>query len=167
MRMIGRTNGQHAVPMKFATRLEVWVVELARRRQALLEAAARGLLVQIGEPVGELARYEDGTGKTLKKMVATALDLGIAEPHWQNARDGVAYIVTALGAFCASVCKIAHNINLLASSDIDEVSERQMDGQGASSSMAHKRNQWATEFGETVARPGRQRSEQIHEVCMH
>ncbi len=166
-RMIGRTNGQHAVPMDFATRLLVWISELRRRRQALMEAAGRGLLVQIGGPVGDLGRYEGDTGPALKQKVAAALDLGTAEPHWQNARDGVADIVTALGALCASLCKIAHNVNLLASSDIGEVCEGHSDGRGASSSMAHKRNQRATEFGEAVARLGRQRSEQIQEVCLH
>lgn len=99
--------------------------------------------------------------------VAKALGLGVTDPHWQNARDGVSDIVTALGTLCATLCKIAHNLNLLSSSDIGELSETHVTGKGASSSMPHKRNQRASEFAEAVARLGRQRSEQIGELTMH
>ena len=46
--IMGRTNGQHAVPMKLATKLGVWNAELNRRLEALDQAAARGINVQIG-----------------------------------------------------------------------------------------------------------------------
>ncbi|MCB2051928.1 MAG: hypothetical protein KDE63_10920 [Novosphingobium sp.] len=165
--MIGRTNGQHALPILLKTKLEVWREELARRNAALVDAAGRGLMVQIGGPVGDLRKYEGETGQLVKTCVADALNLGSADPHWQNARDGVAEIVTACGALCASLCKIAHNVNLLCSSDIGEFLEGYGDRKGASSSMTHKRNQRASEFGEAVARLGRQRSEQIGEVTLH
>lgn len=165
--MIGRTNGQHALPILLRTKLQVWRAELARRNAALEDAAGRGLLVQIGGPVGDLRKYEGETGQLVKKCVADALNLGSADPHWQNTRDGLAEIVTACGALCASLCKIAHNVNLLCSSDIGEFAEGYEDRKGASSSMAHKRNQRASEFGEAVARLGRQRSEQIGELTLH
>lgn len=131
------------------------------------EAGQRGLLVQVGGPLGDLSNYDVGTEAEVKMRMAEALDLGIAEPHWQNARDGVADIVAALGALCATICKIAHNINLLSSSDIGEVCECHENCKGASSSMHHKRNQRASEFAEAVARLGRQRSEQIGELTLH
>ncbi|MCT4608394.1 MAG: lyase family protein [Pelagimonas sp.] len=166
-RMIGRTNGQHAVPMLLRTKFEVWRAELLRRRDVIVEAENRGTLVQVGGPLGDLSNYDDGSGAATKARMAEALGLGVAEPHWQNARDGVADIVTALGALCATICKIAHNINLLSSSDIGEVHECHENGKGASSSMHHKRNQRASEFAEAVARLGRQRSVQIGELTLH
>lgn len=166
-RLIGRTNGQHAVPMSLTTKLHVWRAELLRREQALQDAASRGLNVQIGGPLGDLSKYDGDSGQTVKTGVAQALGLGTVAPHWQNARDGVADIVTALGALCATLCKIAHNINLLSSSDIAEMSECPATGKGVSSSMHHKRNQRASEFTEAVARLGRQRSEQIGELTLH
>ncbi|WP_170546013.1 lyase family protein [Ruegeria arenilitoris] len=165
--MMGRTNGQHAVPIRLATKLEVWRSELGRRSEALQDAAKRGLNVQIGGPVGDLRNYENGTGHQIKRDVAHALGLNVVEPHWQNARDGVAEILTALGALCGTLCKIAHNVNQLSSSDIGEFAERHEPGKGASSAMAHKRNQRASEFGEAVARLGRQRAEQIGELTHH
>ncbi|MEW2915761.1 lyase family protein [Ruegeria sp. ANG10] len=165
--MMGRTNGQFAVPMQLATKFLVWRSELERRSQALKDASGRGLNVQIGGPVGDLRGYENGTGQRIKQGIAASLGLNVVEPHWQNARDGVADIITALGALCGALCKIAHNVNQLSSSDIGEFLEVQEPGQGASSAMAHKRNQRASEFGEAVARLGRQRAEQIGELTLH
>ena len=165
--MIGRTNGQYAMPMSFATKLGVWSSELSRRQEAIDEARKRGLLVQVGGPVGDLSAYDEGVGKALKARMAEMLNLGTADPHWQNARDGLADIVTVLGMLCATLCKICHNVNLLSSSDIQEVHEGYREGKGASSSMAHKANQRASEFGEAVARLGRQRAEQIGELTLH
>ncbi|MGB1238478.1 MAG: lyase family protein [Pseudomonadales bacterium] len=163
---IARTNGQHAVAMRFSTKLEVWIGELERRLYCLQGAAQKGLLVQLGGPVGDLSQYPAGSGQAVKVALAERLGLGVVEPHWQNARDAQADIVTALGALAASLCKIAHNIALLASSDIAELSEGYEPGRGASSSMAHKRNQRACEFAEATARLARQRAEQIGELTL-
>ncbi|UUV05875.1 lyase family protein [Ruegeria sp. YS9] len=165
--MIGRTNGQHAIPMLLRTKFEVWRAELMRRREAITEAERRGALVQVGGPLGDLSNYEEGKGAEVKAGLAEVLGLNATEPHWQNARDGVADIASALGCLCASICKIAHNINLLSSSDIGEICECHENGKGASSSMHHKRNQRASEFAEAVARLGRQRSEQVGELTLH
>ncbi|WP_281995964.1 lyase family protein [Ruegeria faecimaris] len=165
--MMGRTNGQHAVPMCFATKLQVWKSELVRRQNAIDDAAQRGLNVQIGGPVGDLRAYDNDDGSQIKRAVAHALGLGVIDPHWQNARDGIADIVTALGALCATICKISHNVNLLSSTDIAEIAETHETGRGASSAMAHKQNQRASEFGEAVGRLGRQRAEQIGELTLH
>ncbi|WP_371170840.1 lyase family protein [Aliiroseovarius sp. 2305UL8-7] len=165
--IMGRTNGQHAVPMKLEVKLAVWRSELIRRREALEQAASRGLNVQIGGPIGDLRGYEGDAGEQVKTAVAARLGLGVVEPHWQNARDGIADVVTALGALCATLCKIAHNVNLLSSSDIAEITETHTNGKGASSSMHHKRNQRTSEFMEAVSRLGRQKAEQIGEFTLH
>lgn len=165
--MIGRTNGQHAVPLQLATKLEIWRSELGRRAVALDQVGRRGLNVQLGGPVGDLQSYENGDGRTLKLGLAEDLGLNVVEPHWQNARDGIADIIGTLGTLCGSLCKIAQNINLLSSSDIAEFSEHPAPGKGASSAMGHKRNQRASEFAEAVARLGRQRAEQIGELTLH
>ncbi len=165
--MLARTNGQHALPIKFCTKLRLWRDELKRRKTALEEASKRGLMVQVGGPLGDLRKYEGNTGPLVKSKVAELLQMNFVEPHWQNARDGVSDIVSALGSLCATLCKISHNASLLSSSDIGELSETYRSGKGASSSMSHKKNQRASEFGEAVARLGRQRAEQIGETAVH
>lgn len=165
-RMLGRTNGQHAVPLHFSTKLDVWIAELKRRRDSLQYATSHGLMVQVGGPVGDLSAYPDSSGQAVKAAMADTLNMGFADPHWQNARDGIADIIMALGSLSASLCKIAQNANLLASSDIGEISEGHRNGRGASSSMAHKKNQRASEFAEATARLARQRAEQIGELTL-
>lgn len=166
-KIIARTNGQHALPMLLRTKLEVWVAELERRIAALNDAAQRGVNVQVGGPSGEVQGYDARIAQSVKHAVAVDLGLHSVNPHWQNARDGVADIVTALGILGGSLEKIAMNINLLSSSDIAEASEHYENGRGASSSMAHKKNQRASEFGEAVARSARQRAMQITDTMMH
>lgn len=165
---MARTNSQHAIPMKFGTKLAVWTAELERRKEALEDASERGLNVQIGGAVGDLSQYGDlAVGGQVKQDVAAALRLNCIDPHWQNARDGMGDIVAAIGSLCATLCKISHNINLLASDDIAEVREGYEPGKGASSAMAHKHNQRGSEFGEAIARLGRQRCEEFGEVTLH
>lgn len=165
--MIGRTNGQYALPITFGAKLNQWRTELIRRRQVFDDACARALVIQLGGPVGDLRGYDCENGSRLKKLCGKRLGLGMLDFHWQNTRDGLADLIQALGALCASLCKIAHNVNLLASSDICELREGHVDGRGASSAMGHKENQRSSEFAEAVARLGRQRSEQIGELTLH
>ena len=164
--MVGRTNGQHAQPLSFGLKLDVWVEELARRRAALAEAARRGLMLQLGGAVGSLAAY-GGQGLALRRRIARRLGLSAPRVHWQNARDGIAEILAALGLLCASLEKIAREVNRLAGSDIAELSEGHRPGRGTSSAMAHKRNQRSSEFAEATARLGRQRAGAAPEIMQH
>ena len=165
--MIGRTNGQHAVPITFGMKLTLWAEELDRRREHLEQAAERSLMVQFGGPVGDLALFDEKVGVGLKQAIADRLGLKVCHPHWQNARDGVAELISSVGLLCSSLNKIARNVNLLSSSDIGELHETPAQGKGASSSMAHKRNQRCSEFAEAIGRLGRQRAEDVHEATLH
>lgn len=165
--MMGRTNSQHADPIMFGMKVGVWRAEVERRRAALADAAGRGLNVQFGGPVGDLAAFDTDVGPALKRRIADALGLGVVDPHWQNARDGIAEIVGALGGLSASLAKIAHNVNMLSASDVGELMETAAPGKGASSVMAHKANQRNSEFAEALGRLARQRSEAILETTMH
>lgn len=165
--MIGRTNGQHALPMTFGQKLAAWSADLSRRRASLASAADRGLWLQLGGPVGNLSAFDPPTALNLREGVARRLGLRPPTVHWQNARDGIAEIVQSVGLLGASLCRIAHNVNALSATDIGELREVSCTGQGASSSMAHKQNQRASEFAEALGRLTRQRAEQIGEVTLH
>lgn len=165
--VIGRTNGQHAREITVGGKLAVWSAELQRRAECIDTAAGRSVTVQYGGPVGDLKHLPAGQGEQIRQSLATILNLNSMTSHWQNARDGLHELVAALGLLCASLGKIAHNINLLSSSDIGEFFEQPQSGKGASSSMAHKRNQRCSEFMEAVARLGRQQAAAIHETSMH
>lgn len=165
--MIGRTNGQHALPIRVATKFLLWRDEIVRRRKAISAAARSALLVQLGGPVGNLAGYPDRLGQKVRELIAEDLGLSTAETQWQNARDSLANLVLAVGGLCGTICKIAANVNLLSSTEIAEMAECHEPGRGASSAMEHKRNQRNSEFAEALGRLGRQRAEQIGEATLH
>ena len=166
LEVIARTNGQYALPITLAQRFKAWQQELIRRKQRIDQCITDNIWLQLGGPVGDGRSFGDQS-QQLKVRMADKLQLKLVEPHWQNTRDGVAEIISALGILCSSVGKIAQNINLLSSSDIAELYESADPGQGASSSMAHKQNQRCSEFAEAVARLGRQQAEQINETSQH
>ncbi len=165
--MIGRTNGQYAKPITFGMKTCLWSSELKRRIDAITEASKRGLQVQFGGPVGNLDGFDETTGQALRMTLADRLGLSSTDLAWQNTRDGLGDILLSLGQLCASLEKIAHNINLLSSSDIGELYETPVKGKGASSSMVHKRNQRCSEFAEALGRLSRWRAMQICETTKH
>ena len=164
--MIGRTNNQYALPIKFNSKIQIWFDELKRRQAAMSDAETRGLLIQLGGPVGDLSAYGD-KGLLLKKSLADYYQVGYSHTHWQNARDGIAEVISTVGLLSSTLLKIAQNISLLSSTDIAELNEHPVRGKGASSSMVHKQNQRCSEFAEAVARLARQRAEQINESSAH
>lgn len=160
-KMIGRTNGQHAKPVTFGMKARLWNAELKRRLEVIDDAAKRGLQVQLAGPVGNLDAFDQATGLSLRKTVAERIGLSSQELAWQNRRDAIGDIILALGQLGGSIEKIAHNINLLSSSEIGELYESPAKGKGASSSMAHKRNQRCSEFGEALGLLTKGRAMQI------
>jgi len=161
--MIGRTNNMHAQPQTFGGKVAVWIEELLRHEERLDALRERVLIVQFGGAVGTLASLAPD-GLVFRKDVAEALGLGTCLSNWHNARDGVTELAMCLGNICATLARIAQNLNSLGSTEIAEISEAGAPGRGRSTAMAHKRNPRAAEFGEAVARLGRQRAMGMIEV---
>lgn len=162
--MIGRTNNMHAQPQTFGAKIAVWIEELLRHQDRLAAVRDRALVVQFGGAVGTLSSLGPD-GLAFRKAVAQELGLGTALSNWHNARDTVTELSLCLGNLCATLARIAQNLNALGSTEIGEISEAGQAGRGRSSAMAHKRNPRAAEFAESVARLGRQRAMGIVEVA--
>ncbi len=161
--MIARTNNLHAQPQTFGAKLANWIEECLRHEARLREARKRTLVVQFGGAVGTLASMAPD-GLTFRETVAAELGLGVALSNWHNARDAMTEVALCLGNICASLARIAQNVNSLGSTEIGELSETGKQGRGRSTSMAHKRNPRAAEFAESVARLGRQRAMGMAEI---
>ncbi len=162
--MIGRTNNMHAQPQTFGAKLAVWIEELLRHEQRLAAVRERVLVVQFGGAVGTLASLAPD-GLKFRETAAAELGLGVALSNWHNARDSVSEMALCLGNICASLARMAQNLNSLGSTEIGEISETGEAGRGRSTAMAHKRNPRAAEFMEAVARLGRQRAMGMIEVA--
>ena len=148
--MAARTLMQQAVPTTFGLKAAGWLVGLARGARA---ARARPAPAQLGGAAGTLALLGD---RGLDVLAATRAELELAEPAlpWHASRGPVRGLVAALAMAAAACGKIALDVVLLAQTEVAEVRV----GDGASSTMPHKRNPVAPILAQACARAGSARS---------
>lgn len=136
--MAGRTHGQHALPVTFGFKAAVWLDELLRHEERLVESQGRVLVGEFGGAVGTLAAL--GTnGFAVQERLMKRLGLAVASIPVKTAGDRLAEFALLLAMLSASLGKIAQNIYNLQQTDIDEVAEF-TEGKVGSSAMPHKQN---------------------------
>ena len=137
--MMGRTHGQHALPITFGLKLAVWMRETARHIQRLQECRERVLVGKMTGAVGTQA----GLGPhamEIQKLVMKRLDLKPVEVSTQIVqRDRFAELICLLSTISSTLDKIATEIRELQRPEIGEVSEFfEREKQVGSSTMPHK-----------------------------
>lgn len=136
--MVGRTHGQHALPITFGFKTALWASEIRNHRIRLKEMVSRVCVGKMSGAVGTFASYE--TTK-IQRMVMKRL--GLNEPRITNQvvqREGYAEFITWIAMLGATLEKIAKEIRNLARSEIKEVEEPFKKEQVGSSTMPQKRN---------------------------
>jgi len=130
--MAARTLMQQAVPTTFGLKAAGWLVGLLDAR---LRLSAWRPTAQLGGAAGTLALLGDRGPEVL---AAYARELDLAEPTlpWHASRGPMRELVAALAMTAAACGKIALDVVLLAQTEIAELRV----GDGASSTMPHKRN---------------------------
>jgi adenylosuccinate lyase len=136
--MAGRTHGQHAIPISFGFKVAVWLDELMRQRERLLDSRPRVLVGEFGGAVGTLASL-GRRGLQVQKKLMKRLGLGVPTVPAKTAGDRFAEFFLVLAMLSATLGKIAQNIYNLQQTDIDEVTEF-VEGKVGSSAMPHKLN---------------------------
>lgn len=141
---IGRTHGQHAVPITFGFYMAEYISRLGQRFLAIKAAAAR----LPGKMAGAVGAYNAASlffadPDRFEKEVLARLGLEpadystqIVEPEFLA--DYVHALVTTLGV----LANFGDDIRHLQRSEIREVGESFAAGQVGSSTMPHKRNPW-------------------------
>lgn len=137
--MVGRTKLQHALPITFGFKAAIWLSGLMRHRQRLDELRPRVLQVQFAGAVGTHAAL-GSDGPAICQALAEELELAPPFIAWHAMRDTLAEVMTFLGLLSTSLSKIAGDIALMAQTEVGEATEPGGPGQGASSTMPHKRN---------------------------
>ena len=153
--MAGRTHLQHALPVTFGYKAAVWMSGLMRHRERLTQLRPRVLVVQFSGASGTLASL----GRHgLAVQAALAAELGLAVPMitWHSARDGLAEAVQVLGLVTGSLSKIAVDVSVMMTTELDEVAEPFVRHRGASSTMPQKRNPISCELIIAAAKMVRQ-----------
>jgi adenylosuccinate lyase len=143
---VGRTHGQHAIPVTYGLKFSIWATEVGRHIERIGEAKKRVLVGKMSGAVGTQASFGK---KGIKIQNLVMKDLGIAPAAVSNQivqRDRYAELISLLALIAATLDKIGREIRNLSRTEIGEVSEKfEEKGQVGSSTMPHKRNPINTE----------------------
>jgi len=135
--MIGRTHGVHAEPITFGLKLAIWVEEMRRNRQRLMDAQK---VISVGKISGAVGTYAT-LSPTIEEKACARLGLETAPVSNQVLqRDRHAQFMTTLAIIASSLEKFATEIRALQKTETREAEEPFSSGQTGSSAMPHKRN---------------------------
>jgi len=139
--MIGRTHGQHALPITFGLKLSVWMREISRHIQRLRECKERLIVGKMSGAVGTQAGLGPHALK-IQKLVMERLGVKAAEVSTQIVqRDRHAELICILAMIASTLDKFATEIRELQRTEIGEAFEPfEREKQVGSSTMPHKRN---------------------------
>ena len=134
--MPGRTLLQQALPITFGLKAAGWLEAVMDARRRL---AVAPLAVQLGGAAGTLASL-GGEGLRVLGLLAEQLELEEPRMPWHTSRGRVAELGGALALAAGTLEKIAHDVALLAQTEVAEVAEPSGGDRGGSSTLPHKRN---------------------------
>ncbi|MFB0558333.1 MAG: adenylosuccinate lyase [Candidatus Bathyarchaeia archaeon] len=139
---IGRTHGQHALPMTYGMKFALWASEVARHLDRLKEMRRRVLVGKMSGAIGTMASFGD-KGFEVQRLTMERLGLEPAMISNQIVqRDRHAEVQCKLALIAGTLDKIGREIRNLQRTEIAEVSEPV---RSPSSTMPHKRNPNRTE----------------------
>jgi len=139
--MIGRTLGQHALPITFGKKVSGWIGENRRhidRLSDLLERVERSVIMK-----GAVGSYL-GLGPEGRQVeLSLAKELGLPSPYpddWHASRDVFAEYASVLALISRTYGRLGQEVFLLQMNDIGELVELRPGSAVGSSTMPHKNN---------------------------
>ena len=139
--MVGRTLGQHALPITFGKKVSTWLAENRRNMERLKAVKAR--LDRSAILKGAVGSYL-GLGDSAIEIEQTfATELGLASPYiadWHGVRDVFGEYALVLSLISKSWGRIGNELFLLQMTDIGETVEVRVSTAVGSSTMPHKNN---------------------------
>jgi len=161
--LMGRTRMQAAIQISVADRLGVWRGLIARAQAGLGTIRAQSLIVSLAGPAGTAETFGDRID-AVRRSLAGALDLAVADYVPHAARDRIASLGNWLSAVTGALGKIGQDIALMAQNEIGEVA---LAGGGGSSAMAHKQNPVRAEVLVSLARFNAVQVSGLHQALVH
>jgi adenylosuccinate lyase len=151
--MIGRTHGQHALPMTLGLKFSVWLREVSRHIERLNQCKERVLVGKMSGAIGTMA----GFGKNARQIQELVMKrLGLRAPEVTSQivqRDRYAELICLFAMIAGSLDKFATEIRNLQRPEIDELGEPFAVGkQVGSSTMPQKKNPWRSENISSLAK---------------
>ena len=150
---VGRTHGQHAVPISFGYKAAVGAAEVLRHRRRLDELLPR---LAVGKMSGAVGTGSSFGSNAEAVEVATMLRLGLGTdeaPTQVVGRDRIAEFTNWLALVAGTAERLATEVRNLQRTEIGEVQEPFDEArQVGSSTMAQKRNPTVSENVSSLAR---------------
>ncbi|MEM3666976.1 MAG: adenylosuccinate lyase [Candidatus Bathyarchaeia archaeon] len=139
--MMGRTHGQHALPITLGFKFAVWMREISRHIQRIRQCKERVLVGKMSGAVGTQAGLGVHAMK-IQELAMKRLGLKPAEISTQIVqRDRYAELVCLLAMVASTLENFATEIRELQRPEIGELFEPfEAEKQVGSSTMSHKRN---------------------------
>jgi len=139
--MVGRTHGQHTIPITFGLKMAGFAMEVDRHMERVFECKSRLLVGKLSGAVGTGAALGPKALKIQEEMLKE-LKLGVEDIATQIVcRDRYNELLGVLCNIATSMEKFATEIRNLQRDEIGEVSEAfEAKKQVGSSTMPHKRN---------------------------
>jgi adenylosuccinate lyase len=139
--MLGRTHGQHTIPITFGLKMAGYAMEVDRHLERLHELKSRLFIGKLSGAVGTGAALGEHALE-LQRIMLTDLKLGIEDVSTQIVcRDRYNELLGLLANIATSMEKFATEIRNLQRDEIREVAESfDVKKQVGSSTMPHKRN---------------------------
>lgn len=164
--MVGRTHGQHGLPITFGFKAAGWLAELRRHRQRFAEAARRLDVGQLCGAVGSLSALGPHALAVQKQFLAR---LGLREPDmsWTASRDILTEWAHLLVLSTSTAERIGREIYNLQRDEIAELREPSSGAAVGSITMPHKRNPELSEHLGTLARVVRANATLLAEGSVH
>jgi len=148
--MVGRTHGQHALPITLGFKLANYVYELSRSYERFCELEKRVVRGKVSGAVGTMAAW----GQKGPKVEEVALSTLGLRPHAITTqvapRDGYAELVAAIAILASQLDRLALEVRELSRNEIGEIYIAT--GRVGSSTMPHKRNPTIAERVSGLAR---------------
>ena len=139
--MVGRTHGQHALPITLGFKFAVWMREVSRHVERLRQCKQRVVVGKMSGAVGTQAGFGTNARK-IQNLVMQRLGIDPADISTQIVqRDRHAEMVCLLAGIASTLENFATEIRELQRPEIGELFEYFEAGkQVGSSTMPHKRN---------------------------
>ena len=139
--MMGRTHGQHALPITLGFKFAVWMREISRHIQRLRQCRERVVAGKMSGAVGTQAGFGENAMR-IQELVMERLDIKAADISTQIVqRDRHAELICLLTLIASSLENFATEIRELQRPEIGELAEPfEAEKQVGSSTMPNKRN---------------------------
>ncbi len=169
--MLGRTHGQHTIPITFGLKMASYAMEVDRHLERMHELKSRLFIGKLSGAVGTGAALGEHALE-LQQTMLTDLRLGVEDVSTQIVcRDRYNELLGLLANIATSLEKFATEIRNLQRDEIGEVAESfDVKKQVGSSTMPHKKNPITSEQVSGLARvirsmiiPGYENAIQWHE----